>query len=380
MTDTRFCSYILDQCKEEDIPMYSMVDLDAVSSQVFQDHANFFQSWIKDKLHGDMAYLDRGMSRRMNPVELIPGAKSVLVLGFPYQAKNINEDFDSAIYARYLSGKDYHKLIKDRLEEFSFRIQTYWKNTYNIELKYKVCVDTSAVLERTWGALSGLGWIGKNTLLINKRYGSYFFLAEIFWSERSGRSIQLHRDYCGNCRRCIEACPTDAFVAEKRLDARRCISYWNLEKRGPLSLSDKEKRAMGRRLAGCDICQEVCPFNFKRQKNDIQLFHKQEDSSKEENGALVFSWKELLKETENDYRSRVKSSSLERVKPHMFRRNLAIGLSNAILETSPDKRIDFFSLRPLVERKAQEERDPDVLYEWNKCLEIFNSFKEAEGI
>ena len=164
-------------------------------------------------------------------------------------------------YARYLRGKDYHLEIAEKLERV---MQNVAKN--HPSLQWKVCVDTSAVLERAWAAAAGLGWIGKNTMLIHPQYGSYLLLGEVLINQRVENSSSPLKDYCGNCARCLNACPTRAFTQPRVLDATRCISYWTLEKRGELALSVQDQSAVSNWVAGCDICQEVCPFNTKSER------------------------------------------------------------------------------------------------------------------
>jgi epoxyqueuosine reductase len=173
-----------------------------------------------------------------------------------------------------------------------------------------------------------LGWIGKNTLLIHPHYGSYLFLAEVLINKKTGQGPHPIPNYCGNCTRCLNACPTQAFKGSHELDATRCISYWTLEKRGELQLSESDKAKMGTWVAGCDICQEVCPFNLKRSK--AELAGSDTLSSPVQDGATELkAWDELFSETEEDYRKRVKNSALNRVKPEEFKRNLRITYENA---------------------------------------------------
>src|SRR5690606_9214103 len=148
---------------------------------------------------------------------------------------------------------------KDRLEALMNRLSADWNSRLGLTLEWKVCVDTSAVLERSWAALSGLGWIGKNTLLIHPQYGSYLFLAEVLLSVRTGEGPKPLKDYCGNCTRCLSACPTGA-LEPHWLKSQDCIAYLTLEKRGAWDKNEEFKRKMGTWVAGCDLCQEVCPF------------------------------------------------------------------------------------------------------------------------
>jgi len=195
-------------------------------------------------------------------------------------------------------------------------------------LEWKVCVDTSAILERSWAALAGLGWIGKNTLLIHPQYGSYLFLAEVLINKKTGQGPKLLPNYCGNCTRCLDACPTQAFSSAGVLNSNRCVSYWTLEKRGELHLSEEDQKKMGTWVAGCVRCQEVCPFNTK----PVRAAEKALPLSDQPAPSAVdlHDWQGLLNETEEAYKARVKNSALARVKPAQFRRNLEIVFRNLV--------------------------------------------------
>jgi epoxyqueuosine reductase len=216
-------------------------------------------------------------------------------------------------------------------------------------LKWKVCVDTSAVLERSWAVLAGLGWLGKNTLLIHPRLGSYFFIGVVLINREIGHGPSPLPDYCGNCARCLEACPTKAFPEPHLLDATRCIAYLTLEKRGDLALDESARRGLGTWIAGCDVCQEVCPFNLKAAKSPIET---------PDRAIALDTWKELLEESPESYRERIKNSALSRVKSAQFSRNLAITLANAALP----------ELAPLVRRRLERETDEPAKAEWRRCL------------
>jgi epoxyqueuosine reductase len=188
------------------------------------------------------------------------------------------------------------------------------------QLKWKVCVDTSAVLERAWAELTGLGWIGKNTLLIHPRLGSYVFIGVAFLNRSFHRGPRTQKNLCGNCARCLQGCPTRAFPEPGVLDARACISYLTLEKRGEFNENENQLVASTGFVAGCDICQEVCPFNYKPakaaespQKTDPSLAQR-----------LPSDWDKLLEETEQAYRERTRGTALARIKPTDFQRNVRV--------------------------------------------------------
>lgn len=277
-------------------PLVGAVDYDDVSP-LYQTHGERYQQWIDRNFHGEMEYLKRGLDRRLDPKKVFPELKSAVVVARPYSTQPVSSE--KFRYARYLNGQDYHEKMKIDLE------RVFSQSGF----KYKICVDTSAVLERTWAALAGLGWIGKNTLFIHPQLGSYLFLAVVFTDQNFNQPIKLQKDYCGNCDRCMKICPTQAIVASHDLDARKCVSYLTLEKRGEW----KQPVNTEGFLAGCDLCQEVCPYNTKSVKYEVLT---QIESH------LLLDEKKLIEETEQDYQDRVAGTALSRIKYNDFKRNL----------------------------------------------------------
>ncbi len=285
---------------EKNFPLVGAVDYESVAP-LYTTHGERYRQWIERSFHGDMAYLQRGLERRLDPRLVFPELKSAVVVARPYRVQPVGTE--ALKYARYLNGEDYHESMKHDLEDV-FRQSGF---------QYKVCVDTSAVLERTWAALAGIGWIGKNTLLINPQYGSYLFLGVVFTDQEFNQPFRPQKDFCGNCDRCMKACPTEAIVAPHDLDARKCISYLTLEKRGEW-VQDYDTKGF---VAGCDLCQEVCPYNTKPVKYN---------SATDVADYLLFDEQALLDETEAAYRQRVKGTALTRVKFSDFKRNLKAAL------------------------------------------------------
>lgn len=317
-----FYADLLEAARLEGFPLAGGVDLNLALADAegrFQDHLEKYDEWLARGYAGAMQYLVRGRDRRSDPRIVFPEVKSIFCVALPYDARPVGASQGSAgpRYARYLRGEDYHVDIANRLERAMTRVQTP-------ELRWKVCVDTSAVLERSWAALAGLGWIGKNKMLIHPQLGSYLLLGEVLINREVNRGPSPMSNYCGHCTRCLEGCPTSAFTQSGQLDSNRCVSYWTLEKRGDLALSAPDRKAVGAWVAGCDICQEVCPFNFKATKNSLGVAEAGRDP------CLLDSWAPLLAETEADYRERVRKSALNRVKPADFKRNLLIAHSNSI--------------------------------------------------
>jgi epoxyqueuosine reductase len=220
-----------------------------------------YHAWLDKGYAGEMGYLHRNLERRLDPRELVPGAKSIIVVGMNYYTRTPESDIpegERAIFARYARGDDYHDVITERLKQLLAWLQQQVPGAQG-----RVYVDAGPVLEREVAQRAGLGWFGKNTMLINTRRGSYFFLGEIV------TDVLLEPDSpaiggCGTCRRCLDACPTGAFPAPYVLDATRCISYLTIENKGPIPEEFVPAIAATGRIYGCDICQEVCPFNADR--------------------------------------------------------------------------------------------------------------------
>ena len=245
---------------------FDLVGITSAEPSVFAEE---YRDWIASGYAGEMEYLKRNLDRRLDPRELLPDAKSILVVGMNYYTRdpdptvdgdNSVDQKDRAIFARYARGDDYHDVMTARLRTLLAML----KEQAGEGADGRVYVDAGPVLEREVARRAGLGWFGKNTMLINTRRGSYFFLGEIV------TNVALEPDTpavgsCGSCTRCIDACPTDAFDAPYRLDARRCISYLTIELKGPIPDEfHPALSAAGNRIYGCDICQEVCPFNRER--------------------------------------------------------------------------------------------------------------------
>ena len=221
------------------------------ASQV--DH---FERWLADGFHGEMAYLEKYRSIRADTSLLEPWARSVVVVAAPYEGNSAGTEY-SARWARYCVGDDYHGLLWQNLKALAAFIEA----ETGAECRSRPATDSAPILERSLAVESGIGWLGKSSMVITQGVGSYYFLAELFVSADLEESRSEHPDRCGTCTSCIDACPTGAIVGPYRVDARRCISYLTIEQRGPIP---RQLRALiGGHLFGCDICQEVCPWNGK---------------------------------------------------------------------------------------------------------------------
>jgi epoxyqueuosine reductase len=283
------------------------------------------RDWLAQGMHGDMGYMAQHGSKRTHPDELLPGTLRVISVRMDYgtdddeAAWSTLNDGERAYVARYALGRDYHKVMRSRLQKLSDRIESAIG-----EFGYRVFVDSAPVLERALARNAGLGWIGKHTNLINRSAGSWFFLGELY------TDLPLPVDapateHCGTCVRCIDICPTRAIVAPYELDARRCISYLTIELKG--SIPEEFRTAIGNRIFGCDDCQLVCPWNKFAQRFDEPDFRVRNDL---DNATLVdlFAW------TEEEFLQRSEGSAIRRAGYESWLRNIAIALGNA--PTNPE--------------------------------------------
>lgn len=226
-----------------------------------QDH---LKNWLDLQFHGNMSYMENHADKRVDPTRLVDGAKSVISVLMNYFPSDHQLDPEAPVISKYAYGEDYHRVMRKKLKLlFRFVRESIAPATG------RYFVDSAPVLEKAWAARAGLGWIGKNTCLISKELGSFVFIGELFVD------IPLHydepvADYCGTCSRCIDACPTGALIAPYRLDARRCISYLTIENKG--DISQEFRGNIKNRVFGCDICQDVCPWNRKASAHNVYEF------------------------------------------------------------------------------------------------------------
>ena len=224
-----------------------------VSARFLGEEEERLRTWLDRGYQGSMGYLERNVEKRLDPRLLVPGTQTIVSLAYNYFPQK-SQKIESPKIAKYAYGEDYHRVVKDRCFELLQYIQTLFPG-----VQARVFVDSAPVMERQWAQLAGLGWIGKNSLLLRKGVGSFFFLAEIFLDVSIEATPVIQSDHCGTCTRCIDACPTQAIVQEQVIDATKCISYLSIEKSEPLEESELEM--MHGWLFGCDICQDVCPWN-----------------------------------------------------------------------------------------------------------------------
>ena len=266
-----------------------------------------FEDWLNHGYHGSMDYLNKNFDKRLDPRKLVHGSKSVISLTYNYYPPKKLVGKNNFIISKYAYGKDYHKILKKKLRKLFFFMK---ENIGNIE--GRVFVDSAPVHERAWAKLSGLGWIGKNSLLINKKMGSYFFIAEII-SDLDLEYDSPVSDMCGKCTRCIDACPTDAITKAQVIDAQKCISYLTIENKK--KIPKELQKNMNGYIFGCDICQEVCPWNkFSTPHNEESFL-----PNKEIKKYRKKDWIELTEETFNII---FKGSAIKRTKYKGLKRNI----------------------------------------------------------
>lgn len=274
-----------------------------------EPEARRLEDWLNQGRHGKMSYLENHFDKRVDPRKLVPGAQSVISLLYNYHNPTKQKDPSAPQISQYAYGEDYHFVIKDKLKSLFKYIQEHIG-----EIDGRVFVDSAPVLERDWALRAGNGWVGKHTLLIHPKAGSYFFLAELI-SDLDLPADAPMKDYCGTCRRCIDACPTDAIASEGYLlDGSKCISYVTIELKEaiPEDFSDKMENWM----FGCDICQQVCPWNRFASKHDEPAFDPHPDLL----ALTQQDWQELTEET---FRKVFKRSAVKRTKYDGLKRNIA---------------------------------------------------------
>ncbi|NMY41798.1 tRNA epoxyqueuosine(34) reductase QueG [Pseudomonas sp. WS 5013] len=284
------------------------------------EHEAHLQRWLDAGYQGEMDYMAAHGSKRSHPDELVPGTLRVVSLRMDYlpgdtrMAERLAQP-EQAYVSRYALGRDYHKLVRKRLQQLAERIQAVIG-----PFGHRAFVDSAPILEKAIAEKAGLGWIGKNTLVLNRKAGSWFFLGELFVDIALPVDAPHASEHCGRCTACMDICPTAAFAGPYVLDARRCISYLTIELKG--SIPEELRAPIGNRVFGCDDCQIVCPWNrFARhtEQGDFQPRHGLDS------GGLV----ELFLWTEAEFLSRTEGSPLRRAGYERWLRNLAVGLGNA---------------------------------------------------
>lgn len=287
----------------------------AEESQTFR----LYEKWLENGYAGEMGYLENHRRLKRDPRNCLPEAKSVISLAINYftldPAQTLVENPERGQISRYAWGDDYHEIIRAKLR----KLAAFIDETGGKKLKQKIYVDTGPIIEREYAQKAGIGWIGKNTNFINWQSGSWYFLAELLVSVELEYDWQLPRGSCGTCTLCIEACPTDAIVAPNILDSRLCISYLTIELKD--SIPRELRPQMGNLIFGCDICQEVCPWNSMATPATEPGFHPREEN-------IAPKLLSLIDMTQAEFSKRFKNSPIKRAKRRGFLRNVAVALGN----------------------------------------------------
>lgn len=289
-------------------------DLVGVAPAIDADHFEQFRDWLDHEYAGEMRYLERHAEAHRHPSSILPEVRSVIMVGMNYKPDAPALTSLGKI-ARYARGDDYHEVLRARLKQL-----LAWLQAEVPSCRGRAVVDTAPLLERDFARRAGLGWFGKNTMLLNKKLGSYFFLGALLVNIALQVDDPHDAAHCGTCTACLDACPTDAFVAPGQMDARRCISYLTIELRGHV---DPDLRAqMGDWLFGCDVCQEVCPWNRKAPSATEPAFRARRDLAQ-------FDLLELLTLSEAEFRQRFRGTALLRPGRSGLLRNAALVLGNS---------------------------------------------------
>jgi epoxyqueuosine reductase len=265
----------------------------------------FFRQWLDRKFNGDMTYLERNFDKRMSPLLLFPEVKTIISLATNYYSG----ESAHPLFSKYVTERDYHKVIKKNLKKLA-----RWLTEKKQGIQTRLFVDSAPVLEKYWAQKAGLGWIGKNTCFITKEFGSWVFLSEIFINVEIEPDTP-HKEYCGRCTRCIDACPNKAIIKPWLLNAKKCISYLTIEKRG--KLNKNEEHLVKKYAFGCDICQNVCPWNQNTPvKNDPEFAPLQRIKNME----IDY----LLRMDENTFNSVFRGTAVKRSPYKIFKENLKL--------------------------------------------------------
>jgi epoxyqueuosine reductase len=276
-------------------------------AEFLKEEAPHLEEWLKRNYHGKMGYLENHFDKRLDPTLLVPGAKSVISLLYNYFPEKDLAQHDKFKIAKYAYGEDYHHVIKDKLKIFMAEIHSTIGEVHG-----RAFVDSAPVMERAWAKKSGLGWIGKNSLLINREMGSFFFLAELVIDlelDYDGAA----KDYCGTCTACMDACPTDAIAEPYAVDGSKCISYFTIELKEEIPTDVKGK--FENWIFGCDICQDVCPWNRFAKPHRESKFTPRPELEK-------ISQQEWTEITEDVFRKIFERSPVQRTKFEGLKRNI----------------------------------------------------------
>lgn len=279
------------------------------AEKLFDDEKRL-KEWLEKGYHGEMKYMENHFQKRIDPAQLVPGTISVISVILNYYPATKQKDPEAPILSKYAYGEDYHFIVKHKLKQLHAFI-----NENIAETSGRAFVDSAPLLDRAWAEKAGLGWIGKNTNLISPKHGSFVFIGSLLVDLEFNYNEKSINDYCGGCSKCIQACPTQAIVAERELDASKCISYFTIEYKDD-ALPESFREKFKNRVFGCDICQDVCPWNRKVKPNQVTVF---QPSDKLMNLSKA-DWHTM---DEEEFRVLFKKSPVKRTKFRGLKRNLA---------------------------------------------------------
>lgn len=288
-------------------------------TELSQYQAHFI-AWLQAGYQGEMNYLEKNAAKRLSPDQLVPGTLRIISARMDYLPPSANawqvlQDANKGYVSRYALGRDYHRLIRKRLEKLAQRIDREVK-----QQGYRAFCDSAPILEKPIAQKAGLGWIGKHTNLINPKAGSWFFLGEIFTDVPLTIDTPFAKNHCGSCQACLDICPTGAIIGPQKLDARLCISYLTIELKGSIPI--ELRPLLGNRIYGCDDCQLICPWNKFAKHTEEKDFHPRHRLDASELLDL-FAW------TETEFLHQTEGSAIRRIGYECWQRNIAVALGNA---------------------------------------------------
>lgn len=306
-------------------------------------HYSVYQAWIRAGRQASMAYLARpeAVTARSTPEQLLPGCRSILCVGLPYPPPLpppvAEADRFYGKIAAYATLSDYHSILGEKLKALAARLPSLVERAVH----WRICVDTAPILEKDYAFSAGLGWIGRNSLLVTPLFGSFVFLGELLTDLELEPDQPLEGDPCAHCHQCVQACPTHALLPERSIDARRCLSYWTIEHRGPIP--ELQRPLMGKRILGCDSCQTACPLNA--QPNPPGFTYAQD--------AVIEAYPELREAfnlNQEVWQAKYGQTPVTRVKYGGFRRNAAYALGNTHAQQA----------QPVLQQACEQDPDPVV--------------------
>ena len=301
--DINLSSLIKDKAHELGFDLCSIAQ-----SRPLKERETVLKSWCSEGMNADMAYLFKDVEKRINPDFLVPGAKSLIVTGLGYYSDKRQKEPGVPILSRYAYGESYHTVIKRKLDKLMSFIKSVKPETSG-----RSFVDSAPLLEKAWAAEAGLGWQGRHSIIINRKIGSFFFIGTLVLDIELEYDEPVKEEYCGNCRLCIDLCPTGAINENHTIDARKCIANLTIENRGPVPEEILPK--IERRVYGCDRCQEVCPWNKDAKPNNTPEFDLPEEIE-------MMTKEDWLNLSRDNFKRLFKGTPLERRKYEPFMRNI----------------------------------------------------------